>query len=158
MAKKIGLGLLALLILIQFFRIDKTNPESDPAQDFLTITQAPAEVATIVKAACYDCHSHESKYPWYTNIAPVSWVIGHHIEEGREHLNFSTWATYPQGKADHKLEECAEEVQKDKMPMKPYVLMHSEAKLTPEQKTMLVDWFNSKRNGESEEREEHEHH
>lgn len=145
MLKKIGIAVVVILVLIQFKRIDKTNPEFNEAEDFITITQPPTEIATLIKDACYDCHSHQSKYPWYTNVAPISWVIEHHIEEGRGHLNFSTWGTYPDKKADHKLEECAEEVEEGEMPMKPYVVMHSEAKMTAAQKTALVEWFESQR-------------
>ena len=145
MLKKIGIAIVVIFVLIQFKRIDKTNPEFNEAEDFITITQPPTEIATLIKDACYDCHSHQSKYPWYTNVAPISWVIEHHIEEGREHLNFSTWGTYPDKKADHKLEECAEEVEEGEMPMKPYVVMHSEAKMTAAQKKALVEWFESQR-------------
>lgn len=145
MKKKILLGLVAFFITIQLIRIDKTNPAYNEAEDFLTVTQAPADMAALVKTACYDCHSHQSAYPWYTNIAPVSWLIANHIKEGRQHLNFSTWSSYPAEKAAHKLEECAEEVSEGEMPMKSYVLMHSEAKMTDAQKEKLVAWFNELR-------------
>lgn len=145
MVKKIGIGLLVIFVAIQFIRIDKTNPEYDEAADFITMTQPPSEIATLIKNACYDCHSHQAKYPWYSNVAPISWMVEHHIEEGREHLNFSTWGTYEAKKVNHKLEECMEEIKKGNMPMKPYVLMHSEAKMTDEQKTALVAWFKSQR-------------
>lgn len=146
MFKKIGIAVVVILVLMQFKRIDKTNPEFNDAEDFITITQPPEEIATLIKNACYDCHSHQAKYPWYSNVAPISWLLENHINEGREHLNFSTWGTYEAKKADHKLEECMEEIKKGNMPMKPYVLMHSEAKMTDEQKTTLVAWFESQWN------------
>ena len=145
MFKKIGIGLVIILILIQFKQINKTNPVYNEAEDFITMTQAPTEIATLIKDACYDCHSHQSKYPWYSNIAPISWAIEHHIEEGREHLNFSKWASYDTKKADHKLEECVEEVEEGEMPMKPYVAIHSEAKMSKKQQKALVNWFESQR-------------
>lgn len=145
MLKKIGIGLIVILTLMQFKQIDKTNPEYNEAEDFITMTQPPTEIATLIKDACYDCHSHQSKYPWYTNIAPISWMIEHHIEEGREHLNFSKWTSYDAKKADHKLEECIEEIEEGKMPMKSYVVIHSEAKMTKEQQKALIDWFGSQR-------------
>jgi|TARA_B110000285_G_C15137393_1_gene628023 hypothetical protein len=145
MLKKAGIALLGVFIIIQFFRIDKTNPEYNEAEDFITITQPPTEIASLIKLACYDCHSHQAKYPWYSNIAPVSWMVANHIKEGRAHLNFSTWTTYPEKKADHKLEECAEELEAGDMPMKSYVVMHREAKMTDAQKTALVEWFESQR-------------
>lgn len=145
MLKKTGIVVIVILVLMQFKRIDKTNPAYNEAEDFITITQPPAEIATLIKAACYDCHSHQAKYPWYSNVAPVSWMVAHHIEEGRQHLNFSTWATYPEKKADHKLEECVEEIEEGNMPMKPYVIMHSEAKMTDAQKSALITWFDLQR-------------
>ena len=99
--------------------------------------------ARIIKDACYDCHSHETKYPWYASVAPVSWWIGHYIEEARGHLNFSTWAAYDAEKKAHKAEECAEEVEKGLMPLKPYAKMHSEARLSDEQRERLISWFKS---------------
>jgi hypothetical protein len=145
MLKKIGIAVVVILVLMQFKRIDKTNPEFNEAEDFINITQPPTEIAALIKAACYDCHSHQSKYPWYSNVAPISWLVEDHINEGREHLNFSIWGTYLAKKADHKLGEAAEEVEGGEMPIKPYVAMHSEAKMTAEQKTALVEWFESQR-------------
>lgn len=145
MLKKILLGLVAVLVIIQFFRIDKTNPPVDASQDFMTLTSPPAEIAQIMKDACYDCHSHETAYPWYTNVAPVSWWVKNHINEGREHLNFSIWGTYTEKKADHKLEECYEEVEEGKMPMDSYTWAHAEARLTDTQREQLVSWFKSLR-------------
>lgn len=145
LVKKIGLGLLAVLVLIQFIRIDKTNPPLEPGNDFLTVAGVPVETGQLIKAACYDCHSHHSVYPWYTNIAPVSWWIKNHINEGRHHLNFSTWNTYEAKKKDHKLEECVEEVKEGHMPIASYTWMHPEAKLSQQQREQLVAWFDAYR-------------
>jgi len=138
-------GLLILFIGAQFFRIDKTNPPADPASDFLKLNPPPEHLAILIKDACYDCHSNHSEYPWYTNIAPVSWWVKNHINEAREHLNFSTWASYDAEKADHKLEECNEEVANGNMPLKSYTWMHLEAKLTEAQRKELADWFDNLR-------------
>lgn len=141
--KRILLALLAILVVIQFWGIDKTNPPVDAGADIMAMANPPADVAKLVKAACYDCHSHETKYPWYTNVAPVSWWIGHHIEEARGHLNFSTWKAYDAEKKAHKAEECAEKVEKGLMPLKSYTRMHAEARLTDEQREQLITWFKS---------------
>lgn len=142
------------MAVIQLFRIDKTNKVSAPEIDFMVMTHADAEMAGILKTSCYDCHSNEIKYPWYTNIAPVSWWIKHHINEGSGHLNFSEWGNYASRKADHKLEECVEMVESGEMPMSSYTLLHGEAKLSKEQQTRLIDWFNSLRTHESDKPEE----
>ena len=152
--KKILVSLLILLLVAQFFRIDKTNLEINLAKDFVTITSAPVEVQTILQTSCYDCHSNNVVYPWYSNIAPLSWWLKHHVDEGREHLNFSEWGTYSAKKADHKLEECVEMIEEDEMPMASYTLMHGNAKLNEAQKTMLTTWFNSLRKPKIEKEEE----
>ena len=82
--KKILFAIAMVIILPQFIMIDKSTPEVDPSQDIIVALDAPKEVAEILKKACYDCHSYETKYPWYSNVAPVSWWIEHHIDEARE--------------------------------------------------------------------------
>jgi len=139
--KKIVLFILALLIVFQFIRIDKSTKPVDPALDIIELTKPNEEIASVLKASCYDCHSSQPAYPWYTNIAPVSWWIKHHINEGTHHLNFSDWGNYTQKRKDHKLEECIEMVEEDEMPMSSYTLMHKDAKLSPAQKTLLINWF-----------------
>lgn len=131
----------AILLVLQFFRIDKTNPAADPAQDYIANTAPPEAVSTAIKAACYDCHSHSTTYPWYTNIQPVAWWIKDHIEEGRQHLNFSVWTTYPPKKAAHKLEECFEVIESKEMPMKSYTWVHGSARLSPEERSAMASWF-----------------
>jgi hypothetical protein len=143
--RKILVVLLIVLLFIQFIRIDKTNPTWSAENDFLVATAADEEIATIIKTSCYDCHSNQTNYPWYTNIAPVSWWIKHHINEGREELNFSEWVTYKEKRKNHKMEECVELVEAGEMPMSSYTIMHSESKLTAEQKEKLISFFNSLR-------------
>ncbi|PBQ30786.1 cytochrome C [Sphingobacteriaceae bacterium] len=148
--KKILIALLLLLVIAQFFRIDKSNKLTPPEKDVLVITKPGAEISSILKESCYDCHSNEVTYPWYTNIAPVSWWIKHHVNEGTHHLNFSEWGNYSSRKADHKLEECVEMVEEDEMPMGSYTLMHGKATLTKQQRELLVKWFTSLRTYESD--------
>ena len=139
--KNIAIFLVFLFLVIQSIRIDKTAEPLNPATDFITLTSANAEVANTLKIACYDCHSNQPTYPWYTNIAPVSWWIKHHINEGSHHLNFSIWGTYSDKRKNHKLEECIEMIEEGEMPMYSYTLMHKEAKLADSQKLQLVEFF-----------------
>lgn len=139
--KKIFLALVIVFVVMQAFRIDKTTKPVDANTDFISLTGANAEVAHILKTACYDCHSEQPIYPWYSNVAPVSWWIKHHIDEGSQHLNFSIWGTYKDKRKHHKLEECIEMVEEGEMPMDSYTWMHKEAKLTDAQKEMLVAYF-----------------
>lgn len=141
MLKKIGLILLIVFIIIQLIKVEQVFEEPDKAQDFLAITKANKEVEQLIVNSCYDCHSNQTKYPWYSNIAPVSWYVNNHIEEAKHHLNFSKWNSYSLKKANHKLEECYEELERHKMPTSDYVFMHSNAELTEEQITILANWF-----------------
>lgn len=128
---------------MQFFQIDKNNPEYDAKNDFIVIMDPPKSIANSLKNACYDCHSNETQYPWYSNIAPVSWWAKNHIDHGREHLNFSDWGNYSEDKAKHKIQECYEEVEATRMPILPYIIMHSKARLSDSERNELVDWFKS---------------
>lgn len=132
---------MAALVIIQFFGIDKTNPPVNAGEEFMALAEPPADIAKLLKDACYDCHSHETEYPWYTNIEPVSWWIAGHINEARGHLNFSKWGAYDAEKMAHKAEECGEEVEKGKMPLKSYLPMHPEARLSDAQRKRLSSWF-----------------
>lgn len=148
--KRSALIAFALFLILQAFRIDKHIQAPDPAKDFILLHQPDEELGQILKNSCYDCHSNQPAYPWYTNIAPVSWWIKHHINEGSEHLNFSEWSTYSSRKADHKLKECVEMLEESEMPLSSYVLMHGDAALSTEQVNKLTAYFNSLRNFESD--------
>ena len=138
--KKISIGLLAIIVIIQFFRIDKTNPPVDPALDMINVAQVPEEIESILKTSCYDCHTNESVYPWYTNVAPVSWWVKKHINEGRDELNLSEWGSYSLRRKDHKLDEIVEMIDEEEMPLPSYLIAHGDARLSAEQKALLVDW------------------
>lgn len=143
--KRILVALLALVLIMQFFRIDKTNPAVVASEDFIAITQPDAETTSILKRACYDCHSNTTVYPWYSNIAPVSWWLKHHVNEGREELNFSKWGSFSDKKKDHKLEECIELVKEGEMPLESYTWSHKEAVLTMDEKAKLTSFFSGLR-------------
>jgi heme-binding protein len=148
MKRKIIISFVLLLVVIQFFRIDKVNPESDPANDMFTVEIVSDDVQSLLKTSCFDCHSNNSSYPWYTNVAPVSWWIKHHINEAREELNFSEWGSYTLKKKLHKLEEIEEMIEEKEMPLPSYLWIHDEAKLTDQQQKKLVIWAKKLRTGE----------
>lgn len=132
--KKVLLGLAVVLLGIQLIRPEKSNPPITKEVD------APAEVKQLLERACYDCHSNETKWPWYSNLAPVSWLVAHHVDEGRRELNFSEWDTYDAKRVAHKLEETEEMIESGEMPEALYVVGHAEAKLTDAEKKILIDW------------------
>lgn len=144
------LGLIVFVVM-QFFRIDQTNPKIEKTKDFITLTQPSADVEKMLRSACYDCHSNETKYPWYSNVAPVSWWLKDHIDEGREYFNFSTWADISEEDKNHILHECEEEVEHKKMPLDSYTWTHGDADLSDEQRETLATWFNSKMTAEDSE-------
>lgn len=146
--RNILISFIALLLLIQLFRIDKSTSPVDPQKDFVSINPPNDEVRALLKTACYDCHSNQPSYPWYTNIAPVSWWIKHHIDEGQHELNFSEWGSYSEKRKHHKLEECIEMIEEGEMPMASYTWMHKEAKLTDAQKLKLVEFFRALKNAQ----------
>ena len=132
---------LAALVIIQFFQIDKTNPPVEKAQDFLAATNPPTEITNLLKTACYDCHSHTTKYPWYTNVQPLAWWIKGHVDNGNKQLNFSIWTTYEPKKKAHKIEEMIKKVEGKEMPLLSYMVAHNDAWIDAEQRKALVDWF-----------------
>lgn len=147
--KKIGLGVVGVLVIAQFFQAGKTNPPVE--SDFIQATNPPPAVAQMLKDACYDCHSNETVYPWYTYIVPLgNWIKGH-VNEGREHLNFSTWNAYSAEDKAEIFEESAEEVAEGKMPLGSYTWTHSKARLSDSQKKEFAEWFNSQGGGGGEE-------
>jgi hypothetical protein len=98
------------------------------------------QIANILETSCYDCHSNNTIYPWYTNIQPVGLWMQDHVNEGKDELNFSEFATYSAKRADHKMEEVVEVLQEDEMPLSSYTLIHGNAKLNDEQKRAVIDW------------------
>lgn len=140
--KKALLGILVLLILIQFYRPEK-NDSKNEMNAMGTAVEIPVEVNKIIETSCVDCHSNFTKYPWYSEIAPVSWYLAQHVKEGKEHLNFSEWTTYNKDQQAHVLKDIKEVLNEREMPLKSYLLIHKDAKLTENQYQILYDWANS---------------
>ena len=140
--KKILLGILAVFILIQFFRPEK-NISKNEMNAMGTVMEIPVEVTKIIQTSCADCHSNSTNYPWYSEIAPVSWYLAQHVKEGKEHLNFSEWTNYNKDQQEHVLKDIKEVLNEREMPLKSYLLIHKDAKLTENQYQILYDWVNS---------------
>ncbi|MFZ2323831.1 MAG: heme-binding domain-containing protein [Ignavibacteriaceae bacterium] len=133
--KKILIVLVLILVGIQFIPVERTNPPIKSEVD------APENVKTILKKACYDCHSNETNWGWYTKIAPASFLTADDVKHGRKHLNFSEWNISKEEKAK---EEIWDEVREEQMPPWQYKIFHSEAKLTQEEKNILRNWATGK--------------
>ena len=128
---------LVLFAGVQWFNPARTNPPVK--HDFLTVVQPPAAVAVSLRAACYDCHSHETLWPWYAKIAPAAWLVANDVNEGREHLNFSDWPTDP-SRAAKKLDRINEVVDYREMPPKKYTFIHAHARLSETQRKEIMAW------------------
>lgn len=140
--KKIIIGFLVLLVIIQFFRPAKNESgilitEDDISQKY-TI---PEETHRILITKCYDCHSNTTHYPWYFNIQPVAWWMAHHVNEGKDELNFSAFKTYPEKKANHTLEELSEAVNEGWMPLDSYLWIHRDARITASDRDAINAWL-----------------
>lgn len=132
------LSFAGLFILMQVIPNGRSNP---PAKGAIKL---PKNVEVIFKKACYDCHSNETRWPWYSYIAPISWWVIYDVNEGREELNFSTWKQLSPKKQKKLIEECWEEVEKAHMPLKAYIWTHPEAKLTQKEKDIIKAWATTK--------------
>ncbi len=138
---KIVVILLAVaFVIIQFIRPDRTNPAEDPSQTLEASTQIPDDVRMILSRSCADCHSNRTAYPWYSNVAPVSWFLNDHINEGRRELNISVWNTYEPKKKARKLGEICEQVEKGEMPLPSYLWIHWDARMQPGDAKRLCEW------------------
>ncbi|KHJ37188.1 hypothetical protein PBAC_26310 [Pedobacter glucosidilyticus] len=140
MKKKILLGLLAVLVIIQFIKPEK-NISSKPAVNSIH-NKFPAneETMQILKTACNDCHTNNTVYPWYAHIQPVAWWLDSHVDDGKKHLNFDEFLTYKLKKQDHKLEELIESQEDHWMPLDSYTWIHKDAKLDDKQRLALLNW------------------
>ena len=131
---------LVALVIIQFIRPEKNSGGYDTLEAFLSDTKPSENVTAILQSSCYDCHSDQTVYPWYAEIAPVSFWLDEHIEDGKKHFNLSAWSTYSPKRKDHKLEELIEMVEDKEMPLDSYTWMHGDAVLDNEQISSLINW------------------
>lgn len=143
--KKLIKILLYLIIgfgLIQLIPVNTENPKVNINDNFTQIEKTPPHIEEILKNACYDCHSNETKYPYYAHIAPVSWTISDHISKGRKYMNLSIWGTYNSDQKKGILTHSAETVKNGAMPIAGYMAQHPKARLTKEQRAELEVYFN----------------
>ncbi|MAD42198.1 MAG: cytochrome C [Arcobacter sp.] len=139
--KRTLLIFLIIFILMQFIRVDRTNIAVEKDLEI----KAPLEIMTMFKQSCYDCHSNEVKWPWYSQVAPFSWTIKNHVENGRKWLNFSIWETYTNEEKEKKLKGIYRTAYAI-MPLPTYIWLHKEADLTKEQRSLIRDWTGVRKN------------
>ena len=140
MAKKILLVILLIIVAIQFFH-PKKNTRTEPSPNGIaTVYAVPDSVQQVLAVACNDCHSSNTRYPWYNNIQPVAWWLNNHINDGKKELNFDEFKTFTPRRRYNKMKACVKEIKEDGMPLDSYTWIHKDAILTPAQKQLLITW------------------
>ncbi|RYY47109.1 MAG: cytochrome C [Chitinophagaceae bacterium] len=138
--KKIGLAILLVFIAMQFIRPARNSSNAVQTADIIQHFNAPANVAGVLRTSCYDCHSNNTRYPWYTNVQPVGWFLAGHVKDGKKELNFNEFTSYSKRKQLSKLKGVQNSVKDGSMPLSSYTLLHSDAKLSEESKTSILQW------------------
>ncbi len=140
--KKTLLYIIAVIVLIQLFRPTK-NDSNITTNDISKEVVVPNEIQKIIETSCADCHSNTTVYPWYAEIAPVSWFLASHVNDGKEHLNFSEWTSYNNHQKEHILNDLKEVMESHEMPLKSYLLLHENAKMNKNQYEAFSKWLST---------------
>jgi hypothetical protein len=138
--KRAAIVVAAGLVLAQLVRPDRTNPPTDPTRTLAATTHPPANVLAILDRGCRDCHTNDTVWPWYTNVAPISWFIVGHVNEGRHEMNLSNWAGYDKTLRGKRLAQMCDLVQREEMPLSSYLLLHRDSRLSDEDRQAICDW------------------
>jgi hypothetical protein len=139
--RKIGILLLSILVVIQFIQPTKNISATLGQSDIGDVYAVPQDLHEMLMKKCYDCHSNNTRYPWYFNIQPIGWWLAAHVHDGKEHLNFSEFKNYTPEKARHKLDELLEVVEDRSMPLKAYTMFHKDTELTTEDEAAMKAWL-----------------
>lgn len=139
--KILFIGLIIFLLMQLYQPARNESFEQDITANFTKVYNVPKNVEAILRTSCYDCHSNNTNYPWYSNIQPVRFFMEHHIKEAKEDLNFSEWGNYSKRKQENKLDRIVKQIKSDEMPLASYTLIHKNARLTTVQKEEIMDWL-----------------
>ena len=133
----------AIVLVIQVIPVERNVSTVPPGQSFEKTEKVPANVAAILKVSCYDCHSNNTRYPWYSELQPGAWFMARHIKKGKEELNFDEFNNYSKRRKKAKIKSIISQIEKDERPLKSYLLLHPDAGLTPNKKKVLLQFFQS---------------
>ena len=133
----------AIVLVIQVIPVERNVSTVPPGQSFEKTEKVPANVAAILKVSCYDCHSNNTRYPWYSELQPGAWFMAQHIKKGKEELNFDEFNNYSKRRKKAKIKSIISQIEKDEMPLKSYRMMHGNARLSADEKKELLDFFNT---------------
>lgn len=140
MLRKILIVVVVILAVIQFIRPPRNTEGTVSANGIRNVVNVPDSVSLILAKACFDCHSNNTRYPWYSNVQPVGWWLDRHITDGKKELNFSEFASYTGRRQANKLSRISEVVSEGDMPLKSYRLIHRDARLSDNEKKLLIRW------------------
>lgn len=138
--KKIGMMISIVLVAIQFIQPARNKSVQEMPTDFSRNVAISPEVDALLKTACYDCHSNNTRYPWYTYVQPAGWIMSKHISNGKKELNFNEFGTYSSRRQQSKLKSIADQVNDDEMPLPSYRWLHKTARLSIKNKALIIDW------------------
>jgi Haem-binding domain len=139
--KKIVTAMVMVIIVIQFIQPAHNESKLLLATDFTKVYAVPVNVQTVLQNACYDCHSNNTLYPWYSAMQPLAWMMRRHITNGKEGLNFSEFSSYPARRQVSKLKAIVNQIKDNEMPLSSYKMMHKNARLTPAERKIIIDWM-----------------
>ena len=131
----------AIVLVIQVIPVERNVSTVPPGQSFEKTEKVPANVAAILKVSCYDCHSNNTRYPWYSELQPGAWFMARHIKKGKEELNFDEFNNYSKRRKKAKIKSIISQIEKDEMPLRSYRMMHGNARLSADEKKELLDFF-----------------
>ena len=134
-----------LLVAIQFIPVNRSNPSVDPSRSIYATLPVPVEVKGVFERSCNNCHSNQTAWPWYSHVAPVSWMVARDVHQARKKMNFSEWATYSAQRKEDRLEEICEQVTNGEMPDRKYAIVRREARLTPHEREAVCQWTDDSR-------------
>ena len=137
------LGLIIFLLMQLYQPARNTSYEQDSSLDFVSQYNAPKNIETILRTSCYDCHSNNTNYPWYSSIEPGALFMANHVNEGKENLNFNEWGNYSSRKQNNKLDRIVKQIKSSEMPLSSYTIIHKNAVLNENQKEQIINWLNS---------------
>ena len=139
--KILSIGLIIFLLMQIYQPAQNIGFEQDINANFTKVYNVPKNVEIILRTSCYDCHSNNTNYPWYSYIQPVRFLMESHIKEGKENLNFNEWGNYSKRKQNNKLDRIIKQIKSNEMPLNSYTLIHKNAILTPAQKKEIINWI-----------------
>ena len=139
-AKKILSATLLLFIAMQFIRPARNNSNTVQQADMIAGFNTPANVAGLFKTSCYDCHSNNTRYPWYANVQPIGWLLAKHVKDGKQELNFNEFGTYSKRRQLSKLKSIQNSIKDGSMPLSSYTILHGDARLSEDSKASVIEW------------------